>query len=69
MGPVVVAKDLNFCCFDYSSALFFDLLSYFKHIAFTLRVKNIMKLRFYLIRILLSDWKSRRFEDKAGMES
>ena len=28
-----------------------------------------MKLRFYLIRILLSDWKSRRFEDKAGMES
>ena len=28
-----------------------------------------MKLRFYLIRILLSDWKSSRFEDKAAMES
>ena len=42
---------------------------FFKHLAFTSRVQNIMKLRFYFIRILLSDWKSRRFEDKTRMES
>ena len=28
-----------------------------------------MNLGFYLIRILLSDWKSRRFQVKTGMES
>ena len=27
-----------------------------------------MYLGFYLIRILLSDWKSRRLEDNTGME-